>query len=100
MVCASTLFSLGDYSAFDSRRTYAEVGTVERHVAEARHPQAKARARNILQGAKPGQATASTEGASARLGFDALGTQKPVPGRFNFLTNWKALTRGVAIRYS
>jgi len=40
---------------------------------------AKARARNILQGAKPGQATASTESGSARLGFDALGTQKPVP---------------------
>jgi len=40
---------------------------------------AEARARNILQGAKPGQATAPTEGGSARWGFDALGTQKPVP---------------------
>jgi len=57
--------------------------TVEQHVADGdtreHENSAKARARNILQGAKPGQATASTEGESARLGFDALGTQKPVP---------------------
>jgi len=58
-------------------------GTVEQHVADGdtreHENSAKARARNILQGAKPGQATASTEGGPARLGFDALGTQKPVP---------------------
>jgi len=45
------------------------------------HPQLRAGVGTVQPdtGAKPGQATASTEGGSARWGFDALGTQKPVP---------------------
>jgi len=40
---------------------------------------AKLRARNILQKAKPGKANCVHGGRVGKVGFDALGTQKPVP---------------------